>query len=85
MEFKSIRRVVVGHDPKGKAVAVFDGDVAPKQRSPGGNAVANLWITNEFPVDPNGQRYPFSLPSRARARQPPIPASSDAGRPAPAG
>ncbi len=54
MEFKSIRRVVVGHDAQGKAVAVFDGDVAPKQRSPGGNAVANLWITGEFPVDPNG-------------------------------
>jgi hypothetical protein len=35
-------------------VAVFDGDVAPKQRSPGGNGVANLWITGEFPIDPNG-------------------------------
>ena len=54
MEFKSIRRVVVGHDPQGKAVAAFDGDVAPTQRTPGGNAVANLWITGEFPVDPNG-------------------------------
>ena len=54
MELKPVRRVVVGHDPQGKAVAVFDGDVAPKQRSPGGNGVANLWITGEFPVDPNG-------------------------------
>ena len=54
MEFKSIRRVVVGHDPQGKAVAVFDGNVAPTQRTPGGNAVANLWITGEFPIDPNG-------------------------------
>ena len=50
MESKPIRRVVVGHDPQGKAVAVFDGDVAPKQRSPGGNGVANLWITGEFPA-----------------------------------
>ena len=54
MEFKSIRRVVVGHDPQGKAVAAFDGNVAPTQRTPGGNAVANLWITGEFPIDPNG-------------------------------
>jgi hypothetical protein len=54
VEFKSIRRVVVGHDPQGKAVALIDGNVAPKQRSPGGNAVANLWITSEFPVDLGG-------------------------------
>jgi mannose-6-phosphate isomerase-like protein (cupin superfamily) len=54
VEFKSIRRVVVGHDPQGKAVAMFDGDVVPLQRSSGGNAVANLWITNGFPVDPDG-------------------------------
>jgi hypothetical protein len=54
LEFKPVRRVVVGHDPQGKAVALIDGDVAPKQRSPGGNAVANLWITSEFPVDLGG-------------------------------
>jgi quercetin dioxygenase-like cupin family protein len=53
MEIKPMRRVVVGHDAAGKAVAVFDGDVVPKQRSPGGNAVANLWITDESPVDVN--------------------------------
>lgn len=51
MEIKPIRRVVVGHDANGKALALFDGSVAPKQRIPGGNAVANLWITDEFPVD----------------------------------
>jgi mannose-6-phosphate isomerase-like protein (cupin superfamily) len=42
---------VVGHDAQGKAVALFDGPTAPKQRSPGGNAVLNLWVTSEFPVD----------------------------------
>jgi naringenin degradation protein FdeH len=51
MDIKPIRRVVVGHDAAGKAVAVFDGDIVPKQRSPGGNAVANLWVSGEFPVD----------------------------------
>ena len=54
MEPKPIRRVVVGHDVNGKAVALFDGSVAPKQRSPSGNAVANLWTTAEFPVGVNG-------------------------------
>ena len=54
MDFKPIRRVVFGHDTKGKAVALFDSDVAPRQRSPGGNGVANLWITSEFPLDLDG-------------------------------
>jgi mannose-6-phosphate isomerase-like protein (cupin superfamily) len=54
MEFKSIRRVVVGHDQQGKAVAAFDAAVTPTQRTPGGNAVANLWVTSETPVDLDG-------------------------------
>lgn len=51
MDSKSVRRVVVGHDEQGKAVALFDGPATPRARSPGGNAVLNLWVTSEFPVD----------------------------------
>ena len=51
MESKQVRRVVIGHDAHGKAVALFDGPVVPQQRSPGGNAVVNLWVTTEIPVD----------------------------------
>jgi mannose-6-phosphate isomerase-like protein (cupin superfamily) len=54
VEFKTVRRVVVGHDSQGKAVALFDGRTVPMQRSPGGNAVLNLWVTNEFPVELSG-------------------------------
>ncbi len=54
MEFKPVRRVVIGHDSHGKAVALFDGPAVPKQRSPGGNAVINLWVTSDFPVDLSG-------------------------------
>ena len=54
MEFKSVRRVVIGHDAQGKAVALFDGPAVPKQRSPGGNAVTTLWVTSEFPADLSG-------------------------------
>lgn len=54
MESKPIRRVIVGHDQQGKAVALFDDSVTPKARSPGGNAVLNLWVTSEFPVDMTG-------------------------------
>jgi hypothetical protein len=44
-DLKSTRRVVTGHDSNGKAVAYFDDNVAPRQRSPGGNAVTMLWVT----------------------------------------
>jgi mannose-6-phosphate isomerase-like protein (cupin superfamily) len=54
MDFKPTRRVVIGHDSAGKAVALFDGPITPRQRSPGGNAVANLWVTSEFPVEVSG-------------------------------
>jgi hypothetical protein len=53
VEFKPIRRIVTGHDGKGRAVALFDSEVMPFQRSRGGNGVANLWVTSEFPVDPD--------------------------------
>jgi hypothetical protein len=54
VEFRPVRRVVIGHDSQGKAVALFDGPAVPKQRSPGGNAVTTLWVTGEFPVDLSG-------------------------------
>jgi Cupin domain len=54
MEFKQTRRVVTGHDAQGKAVVLFDGGAAPKQRSPGGNAVSMLWVTDQFPVNCDG-------------------------------
>jgi len=51
MELKSTRRIVTGHDAQGKAVALFDGHLAAKQRSAGGNGTTLLWVTSEFPVD----------------------------------
>jgi mannose-6-phosphate isomerase-like protein (cupin superfamily) len=51
MSLKSTRRVVTGHDAQGKAVALFDSAVLPKQRSAGGNAITMLWVTGEMPVD----------------------------------
>ena len=54
MEFTGTRRIVTGHDTQGKAVVLFDSEVQPKQRSPGGNAVSMLWVTDEFPVNVAG-------------------------------
>ena len=54
MELKQpTRRIVTGHDAKGKAIALFDGPVVSQQRSPGGNAVTQLWVTSESPIDVN--------------------------------
>jgi mannose-6-phosphate isomerase-like protein (cupin superfamily) len=54
MEFKKTRRIVTGHDANGKAVVLMDSELPPKQRSPGGNAVSMLWVTDEFPVNVDG-------------------------------
>src|SRR5581483_10908766 len=51
---QTVRRIVTGHDKDGKAIALFDGPVGPRQRSPGGNAVTMLWVTAETPVDVSG-------------------------------
>jgi mannose-6-phosphate isomerase-like protein (cupin superfamily) len=51
MESRSTRRIVTGHDAKGKAVALFDNALPAKQRSAGGNGMTLLWVTSEFPVD----------------------------------
>ena len=54
MELRSTRRIVTGHDAKGKAVVLFDAPVKAKQRNVGGNGMTLLWTTHEFPVDVSG-------------------------------
>ncbi|HUI12320.1 MAG TPA: cupin domain-containing protein [Xanthobacteraceae bacterium] len=54
MELKSTRRIVTGHDARGKAVVLFDGALPAKQRSAGGNGMTLLWVTSEAPVDAAG-------------------------------
>ena len=51
MNLKPTRRIVTGHDAEGRAVALFDASVAPKQKSAGGNAITMLWVTAETPAD----------------------------------
>jgi mannose-6-phosphate isomerase-like protein (cupin superfamily) len=52
MELRSTRRIVTGHDARGKAVVLFDDVVRAKQR--GANGVSLFWVTSEFPVDAAG-------------------------------
>ena len=54
---------------RGKAVALYDDDLKPKQRSAGGNAVTTLWVTNEFPVDVSGGRDALRRQQVCRRRQ----------------
>jgi quercetin dioxygenase-like cupin family protein len=54
MELKSTRRIVTGHDARGKAVVLFDGPLQANQRTAGGNGMTLLWVTGEFPVDVSG-------------------------------
>jgi naringenin degradation protein FdeH len=52
MEMRSTRRIVTGHDSRGKAVVLFDDVATAKQR--GANGVTLFWVTSEFPVDAAG-------------------------------
>ncbi len=65
MELKSTRRVVTGHDAKGKAIVLFDSVIQAKPR-PGGGGSTNLWVTTEFPVDASATtdraQTPVSVP-----------------------
>jgi mannose-6-phosphate isomerase-like protein (cupin superfamily) len=54
MELKSTRRIVTGHDGRGKAVVLFDSVLSPKQRSAGSNGMTLLWVTAESPADVAG-------------------------------
>jgi mannose-6-phosphate isomerase-like protein (cupin superfamily) len=53
---KATRRVVTAHDSDGKAIAMFDGRLMSKQRSPGANAITMLWVTEETPADVSGSK-----------------------------
>jgi hypothetical protein len=54
MELRSTRRIVTGHDAKGKAVVLLDAPVKAKQRNVGSNGMTLLWATQEFPLDASG-------------------------------
>jgi mannose-6-phosphate isomerase-like protein (cupin superfamily) len=54
MQLRSTRRIVTGHDAKGKAVVLMDAPLQARQRSAGGNGMTLLWVTDEFPVDVSG-------------------------------
>src|SRR5262249_25850127 len=52
MEMRSTRRIVTGHDARGKAVVLFDDMATAKQR--GANGVTLFWVTSELPVNAAG-------------------------------
>src|SRR6516164_2328132 len=52
MEMRSTRRIVTGHDARGKAIVLFDDMATVKQR--GANGITLFWVTSEFPVDAAG-------------------------------
>ena len=52
MEMRSTRRIVTGHDSRGKAVVRFADVATAKQR--GANGITLFWVTGEFPVDAAG-------------------------------
>jgi mannose-6-phosphate isomerase-like protein (cupin superfamily) len=64
MEMRSTRRIVTGHDARGKAIVLFDDMATAKQR--GANGITLFWVTSEFPVDtagaPDRAQTPVGVP-----------------------
>lgn len=52
---KPVRRVVTGHDERGKAVVVVDGAAPNAKARQGGIVSTLLWVTDETPADISGR------------------------------
>jgi quercetin dioxygenase-like cupin family protein len=46
-----MRRIVTGHDERGKAIVLIDGEAANLRRSPSGNASTLMWCSDQMPAD----------------------------------
>lgn len=57
-----VRRVVTGHDAKGKAVVLFDGPTEHVVSGRKGQSGTVLWQTSEFPTDNNGANDVSTVP-----------------------
>jgi mannose-6-phosphate isomerase-like protein (cupin superfamily) len=51
---KPARRVVTGHDAKGKAIVLMDGDAPNRKVRQSGIVSTLLWVTDETPADISG-------------------------------
>ncbi len=57
-----VRRVVTGHDAKGKAVVLFDGPTSTVVSGRQGQSGTVLWQTSEFPADNDGSADLSGIP-----------------------
>lgn len=62
MQVRPVRRIVTGHDSKGRATVVSDANCPHIRTSPqrGGVAYTNLWQTNRMPVPIHGPTDPVT-------------------------
>ncbi len=46
-----MRRVVTGHDERGRAIVLIDGEAANRRTSASGNSSTTMWCTDAMPAD----------------------------------
>jgi len=63
MNVRPVRRIVTGHDAKGRTTVISDAPCPHVRTSPsrGGVAYTNLWQTDRMPVPIHGSTDPVSL------------------------
>jgi mannose-6-phosphate isomerase-like protein (cupin superfamily) len=73
MAESSIRRVVTGHDARGKAVVIYDGPTLNVNRPPNrpGNSVHNFWIESKTPTSVAGNADTATADKKISLEPPP--------------
>lgn len=66
-----MRRVVTGHDERGKALVLIDAEAANARRAPSGNSSTLLWCTDSTPADIALGTAPEDMGARVLGTPPP--------------
>jgi quercetin dioxygenase-like cupin family protein len=67
-----VRRIVTGHDERGKAIVLIDGEAANLRRSPSGNTSTLMWCTDQMPADIAIGTEPEDMGARVIGTPPPV-------------
>lgn len=67
-----MRRIVTGHDERGKAIVLIDGEAANTRRSPSGNSATLMWCTDAMPADIAIGTAPEDMGARVLGTPPPV-------------
>lgn len=69
---ETVRRIVTGHDERGKAIVLIDGEAGNRRPSPSGNASTLMWCTDATPAAIDTGREIEDMGARVLGTPPPV-------------